>query len=129
MYRTPEPVVPVSWAGRAWALPFLTVLAPRSGAHGCGDRPEASDCLGQTGIAAGRALAAGSAALRSPPAALPPRRCSPQFAAAWSWLPGCGGLPACSIRRRGRSVARAYRITTPGASTPAVAQDAAAARR
>src|ERR671913_2561272 len=43
-------VVPVPWAGRAWALPFLTVLAPSErSARGRGGRPQRPTDWGREG--------------------------------------------------------------------------------
>ena len=58
-------LAPVPWAGCAWALPFLTVLAPSERhAAGAGRTPQEADRLGAAGAAAGRALAAGAAGRR-----------------------------------------------------------------
>ena len=58
-------LAPVPWAGRVWALPFLTVLAPSERyARGAGRAAQEADRLGPAGAAADRALAAGAAARR-----------------------------------------------------------------
>src|SRR5918999_2525350 len=67
-------VVPIPWARRPWALPFLTVLAPseRYARAQAREPAQAADGLGQTGPAAGR------------PCCRPPAGCR---GAGWS----CGG--------------------------------------
>ncbi len=58
-------LAPVPWAGCVWGLPFLTVLAPSERCTaGQGKEAQEADGLGPAGLAAGRALAAGTARRR-----------------------------------------------------------------
>ncbi len=50
-------MLPVPFAGRRWALPFLTVLAPRSAGAGASPAPQDPDRLGASGHPAEQSLA------------------------------------------------------------------------
>ena len=75
-------LAPVPFAGRVWALPFLTALAPSERyAQTQGRRPQAADRPGTPAPSAARALAAGPGrSLRWPTAATPPSSCSAPYA-------------------------------------------------
>ncbi len=58
-------LVPIPWAARAWALPFLTALAPlRARSPGARQAPQDADRLGPPDAAPGPPLAAGARAGR-----------------------------------------------------------------
>jgi DDE superfamily endonuclease len=99
--------VPIPWAGRRWALPFLTILAPSARwSETCGKRHKtlthwARQATGHAKRSCRPNAGCPIAVLSSWPTPASRRWiCSLRCAATSAWSPGYGLMPVCSDHRR-----------------------------
>jgi hypothetical protein len=88
----------IAWAGRVWALPFLTALAPSERhARESGRRHKKLTDWADRSCCKPLAGCRTVVLSVSPIAASPRSTCSTPCARGFAWSPGCGLMPACSI--------------------------------
>ena len=123
-------LVPIPWAARTWALPFLTALAPSERYdRRAGAAPQDADRLGAPDAAAWSAAGGPSApSSRSPTAATPRWSSSPPAAPGAlrsPWSPACASTPRCTPRPRRADRSQNGRPRLKGQRLPTLAAVAA----